>query len=32
VMFALITPILMQKISDRLNFPYLFEWKKRGIT
>ncbi len=25
VTFALVTPILMQKISDRVNFPYLFE-------
>jgi len=27
--FALIAPILLQKISDRLNFPYLFELRKR---
>jgi fucose 4-O-acetylase-like acetyltransferase len=32
VTFALVAPILMQKISDRLNFPYLFEWKKRTVT
>ena len=32
VTFALVTPILLQKISDRLNFPYLFEWKKRTAT
>jgi fucose 4-O-acetylase-like acetyltransferase len=28
VTFALVTPILMQKISDRLNFPYLFELRR----
>lgn len=28
VTFALATPILLQKISDRLKFPYLFELKK----
>ena len=28
VTFALVIPILMQKISDRLGFPYLFELKK----
>ncbi|MDP1548399.1 MAG: acyltransferase [Anaerolineales bacterium] len=27
--FALVSPIVLQKISDRLNFPYLFELKKR---
>jgi fucose 4-O-acetylase-like acetyltransferase len=27
VIFALTAPILMQKISNRLNFPYLFEMK-----
>ena len=32
VTFALVTPILMQNISDRLNFPYLFEMKKRAVT
>jgi len=32
VTFALVSPILLQKISDRLNFPYLFEWKKRAAT
>lgn len=26
--FALITPIILQKISDRIKFPYLFEFKK----
>jgi len=25
--FALIAPIVLQKISARLNFPYLFEWR-----
>jgi peptidoglycan/LPS O-acetylase OafA/YrhL len=28
--FALVAPIILQKLSDRLNFPYLFELKKRG--
>jgi fucose 4-O-acetylase-like acetyltransferase len=28
--FALGAPILLQKISDKLNFPYLFELKRRG--
>ena len=26
--FALITPIILQKISDRIKFPYLFEFKR----
>jgi fucose 4-O-acetylase-like acetyltransferase len=30
VTFALVTPILMQKISDRLNFPYLFELRRNS--
>jgi fucose 4-O-acetylase-like acetyltransferase len=29
VTFALVTPIVLQKISDRFNFPYLFEMKRR---
>lgn len=29
--FALIAPIVLQKISDRLNFPYLFELKRNGV-
>jgi fucose 4-O-acetylase-like acetyltransferase len=28
VSFALITPIVLQKISDRIKFPYLFEFKR----
>jgi fucose 4-O-acetylase-like acetyltransferase len=31
VIFALILPILLQRISDRLNFPYLFELKGRQV-
>lgn len=29
--FALVSPIILQKTSDRLNFPYLFELGKREV-
>lgn len=32
VSFALIAPIILQKLSDRLNFPYLFELRKKPST
>ena len=32
VTFALLTPILMKKILDRLNFPYMFELRRKKDT
>jgi fucose 4-O-acetylase-like acetyltransferase len=31
VIFALMAPIFLQKLSDRFNFPYLFELKRKTV-